>query len=154
MKSLGPLLENTPMIAAVPLLEGEQPKSLCGDKILDTAPERKLDDITLLASQICDTSIALISLIDEKRPWFKSRIGMTESEVSIIDNGAGISHENLTRIFSHGFTTKNEGHGFGPHSGAPAAREPGGNLVAFSEGIGRGATLMLELPLREQKSNL
>jgi PAS domain S-box-containing protein len=68
-------------------------------------------------------------------------------EVSITDNGIGISPENLTRIFSHGFTTKRDGHGFGLHSGAIAAREMGGRLYARSEGAGRGATFVLELPM-------
>jgi PAS domain S-box-containing protein len=68
-------------------------------------------------------------------------------EVSVTDNGIGISQENLTRIFSHGFTTKRDGHGFGLHSGAIAAREMGGRLYARSEGPGQGATFVLELPL-------
>ena len=68
-------------------------------------------------------------------------------ELSVTDNGIGISQENLTRIFSHGFTTKRDGHGFGLHSGAIAAREMGGRLYARSEGVGLGATFVLELPL-------
>src|SRR5688572_19127296 len=68
-------------------------------------------------------------------------------ETSVADNGIGISQENLTRIFSHGFTTKRDGHGFGLHSGAIAAREMGGRLYARSEGPGLGATFVLELPL-------
>jgi C4-dicarboxylate-specific signal transduction histidine kinase len=67
--------------------------------------------------------------------------------ISVIDNGIGIPPENLTRIFSHGFTTRKEGHGFGLHSGAIAAKEMGGTLAAFSEGAGRGATFTLELPV-------
>jgi PAS domain S-box-containing protein len=67
--------------------------------------------------------------------------------VSVIDNGIGIPPENLTRIFNHGFTTRKEGHGFGLHSGAIAAKEMGGTLAAFSEGVGRGATFTLELPI-------
>ena len=55
--------------------------------------------------------------------------------------------ENLTRIFNHGFTTKKDGHGFGLHSGANAAREMGGSLTAHSEGTGHGATFRLELPV-------
>jgi C4-dicarboxylate-specific signal transduction histidine kinase len=65
------------------------------------------------------------------------------------DTGCGIPAENLTRIFSHGFTTKKDGHGFGLHSGALAAREMGGILSAESEGAGRGATFILELPIAE-----
>jgi signal transduction histidine kinase len=67
--------------------------------------------------------------------------------VEVIDNGLGIAPENLTKIFQHGFTTKKDGHGFGLHSGALAAREMGGNLAVHSEGVGRGATFTLELPL-------
>jgi signal transduction histidine kinase len=73
-------------------------------------------------------------------------------QISVADNGIGISQENLTRIFSHGFTTKRDGHGFGLHSGALAAREMGGSLYARSEGSGQGATFVLELPLSAPKS--
>jgi len=68
-------------------------------------------------------------------------------EITVSDNGIGIAAENLTRIFSHGFTTKRDGHGFGLHSGALAAKEMGGSLSAFSEGAGKGATFVLQLPL-------
>src|SRR6266850_1284844 len=68
-------------------------------------------------------------------------------QISIADNGIGIQPEHMTRIFSHGFTTKKDGHGFGLHSGALAAREMGGALCARSEGPGKGATFVLELPL-------
>jgi PAS domain S-box-containing protein len=67
-------------------------------------------------------------------------------KISMIDNGIGIPPENLTRIFSHGFTTRKDGHGFGLHSGALAAKEMGGSLNVQSNGIGHGATFTLVLP--------
>lgn len=67
--------------------------------------------------------------------------------IAVIDNGVGIAPENLRRIFNHGFTTRKNGHGFGLHSSALAAKELGGRLSVHSEGPGRGATFTLELPL-------
>jgi PAS domain S-box-containing protein len=67
-------------------------------------------------------------------------------KISVADNGIGISPENLTRIFNHGFTTKKDGHGFGLHSGANAAKEMGGTLTARSAGVGQGAEFTLEFP--------
>ena len=74
--------------------------------------------------------------------------GERKVRVEILDNGVGIPKENLTRVFSHGFTTKKHGHGFGLHSSANAAKELGGTLVAHSDGPGRGATFILELPFQ------
>jgi len=67
--------------------------------------------------------------------------------IAIVDNGVGIPAENLTRIFSHGFTTRKDGHGFGLHSAVLAAHEMGGRLTARSPGVGAGATFTLELPI-------
>jgi len=50
--------------------------------ILDTDPEQSFDDLTLLASYVCETPIALISLVDEDRQWFKSRVGLDATETS------------------------------------------------------------------------
>jgi two-component system, NtrC family, sensor kinase len=71
------------------------------------------------------------------------------ARIEIQDNGAGIAPENRERIFRHGFTTKRDGHGFGLHASANAAREMNGNLTGASEGLGRGATFTLELPWKE-----
>lgn len=67
--------------------------------------------------------------------------------ISVIDNGIGIPPENMGRLFSHGFTTRQSGHGFGLHSGALAAQELGGTLHAESQGTGHGAAFVLDLPV-------
>jgi len=68
--------------------------------------------------------------------------------IEVADNGVGISEDNLAKIFSHGFTTKKGGHGFGLHSSALAAKEMGGSLTVYSNGLGQGATFTLELPFK------
>jgi signal transduction histidine kinase len=72
--------------------------------------------------------------------------GEDRIRLEVADNGMGIAQENLTRIFQHGFTTRQDGHGFGLHSCALSARELGGNLIAHSDGPGHGATFILDLP--------
>jgi PAS domain S-box-containing protein len=69
-------------------------------------------------------------------------------KVAVCDNGMGIPSENLPRIFQHGFTTKKDGHGFGLHSGALAAKELGGALTVQSDGPGRGSVFTLALPVQ------
>jgi signal transduction histidine kinase len=76
------------------------------------------------------------------------RHGETTLRIEVIDNGMGIAREDLTKIFRHGFTTKTNGHGFGLHSGALAAKEMGGSLRAESSGPGHGATFTLEFPYK------
>ncbi len=66
--------------------------------------------------------------------------------ISVKDTGVGISPENMGRLFQHGFTTRENGHGFGLHSSILAAREMKGDLTVKSDGIGLGATFTLELP--------
>ncbi|PTL79179.1 histidine kinase [Vitiosangium sp. GDMCC 1.1324] len=66
--------------------------------------------------------------------------------IEIHDNGMGIAPEMLTRIFQYGFTTREEGHGFGLHSSSLAAQELGGSLNVQSAGKGQGATFTLEIP--------
>jgi PAS domain S-box-containing protein len=75
-------------------------------------------------------------------------------KISVVDNGVGIPPENLARIFNHGFTTRKDGHGFGLHSAALAAKEMGGSLTAHSDGPGKGAAFTLLLPWpRDQDSD-
>lgn len=69
-------------IPKTPENESRRLKALKEYSILDTLPEEEYDDITKLASRICETSISTISLIDEKRQWFKSKTGINTTETS------------------------------------------------------------------------
>jgi anti-sigma regulatory factor (Ser/Thr protein kinase) len=62
--------------------EGERLSALRRYRILDTAPERSFDDLALLASHICATPMAFITLVDDHRQWFKSRVGISVTETS------------------------------------------------------------------------
>jgi signal transduction histidine kinase len=72
---------------------------------------------------------------------------LKQVQIQVQDNGVGIAPENLNHIFAHGFTTKKDGHGFGLHSSALAAKEMGGALHAHSDGLGLGALFTLVLPV-------
>lgn len=71
-------------------------------------------------------------------------------ELRVADNGVGIDPATQQKLFTHGFTTKVDGHGFGLHSSAIAARNLGGKLSISSPGPGRGATATVTLPRRYQ----
>jgi ligand-binding sensor domain-containing protein/signal transduction histidine kinase len=117
----------------------------------EPVPELNLDKHKILqilvnlirnAKYACDESLRA-----DKRMTLRVAQAEDRIVISVIDNGIGIPPENLTRIFNHGFTTRLSGHGFGLHSGALAANEMGGALIANSDGVGQGATFRLELPL-------
>ena len=68
------------MKAPLPSNESARLEALSQYKILDTAPEQAFDDLTRLAAQICETPIALVSLVDARRQWFKSKVGLDVQE--------------------------------------------------------------------------
>jgi PAS domain S-box-containing protein len=98
------------------------------------------------AKYACDESES-----GERRVTVRVRVANGVMQVAVIDTGVGIPAENLERIFSHGFTTRKEGHGFGLHSCALAAKALGGSLHGESAGPGQGATFTLTLPLTQQE---
>ena len=68
------------MAADIPFNEADRLSALRELNILDTDAEKEFDELTVLAAQICLAPIALISLVDERRQWLKSRVGLTLSE--------------------------------------------------------------------------
>jgi C4-dicarboxylate-specific signal transduction histidine kinase len=115
---------------------------------LITTDRHKVLQILLNLVRNAKDAIKESSNSDRRITVSMQRIGPDRIAIRVMDSGIGIPSENLVRIFSHGFTTKKDGHGFGLHSGALAAKQLGGSLTAESGGTHAGATLTLELPLQ------
>lgn len=118
-------------------------------------PEITTDKHRVLQILVNLTRNAQLALAESERPDKQLIVRLDPSpdggaNITIADNGIGIPPENLIRIFSHGFTTRKGGHGFGLHSGANAAKELGGQLRAQSAGPGQGAAFILYLPAAMQ----
>lgn len=75
--------------------EEERLKSLESYCILDTLPEVDFDNLAILAAEICDTPISLVSFIDEKRQWYKSRVGIDASEIDRDYTFCGTCHNDI-----------------------------------------------------------
>lgn len=125
------------------------------EREIDDVPQVLLDKHKVLQILINLISNAKSAVKQQQRPGRKITVAVEFDQAAqrvrfrVSDNGVGIAAENLTRIFSHGFTTWREGHGFGLHTSANAAREMGGTLSAQSEGPGHGATFILDLPVSQ-----
>lgn len=95
------------------------------------------------------------ALLEHETPERKIfvRIGRYSDEIvriQIRDTGIGMTRSQLAKIFTHGFTTRKNGHGFGLHTCAVSAEELGGSLTASSEGIHKGASFTLLLPTTQE----
>ncbi|MCP3868295.1 MAG: PAS domain S-box protein [Gammaproteobacteria bacterium] len=75
------------------------------------------------------------------------QVGRHKGRIEVEDNGSGIPPENIHRVFEYGFTTKHNGRGFGLHHSAITAKNMGGSLSCSSNGFGKGAVFVLDLPL-------
>lgn len=105
--------------------------------------------LQVLVNLISNAKQAMDAL-EDRRPVIHLDAALADGPVlriAVTDNGEGIAPENLSRVFSHGFTTRKDGHGFGLHSCVLAAQEMGGSLRAHSAGPGQGATFTLEVPV-------
>jgi PAS domain S-box-containing protein len=115
-------------------------------------PEISLDRgrlMQILVNIIRNALDALKEQKESKKIIYRTVLVNQKIRIEISDTGCGIDKKNLINIFSYGFTTKKEGHGFGLHTSAILAREMGGQLIANSEGVGKGATFTLILSFQE-----
>ncbi|HEX5745370.1 MAG TPA: ATP-binding protein [Archangium sp.] len=116
-------------------------------------PPILLDRHKLLQIILNLLSNARHALIDSGRPDKRITIRVAPApddrlRIQVADNGLGIPAENLGRLFSQGFTTRKNGHGFGLHISALSAIEMAGSLTCESDGEGKGATFTVELPMQ------
>lgn len=121
--------------------------------------QRKYEDLPLLLVDRIKLLQILINLVrnafqaiannhGEKKIVLQTKIDKKMVTIQVSDNGNGIEKSNQLKIFTHGYTTKKEGHGFGLHASAISAQEMGGNLTVESDGINKGATFSLTLPYK------
>ncbi|MBA2369361.1 MAG: PAS domain S-box protein [Candidatus Protochlamydia sp.] len=111
----------------------------------------EIDKVKILQILINLIKNAMEALIESDRKEKKITLSTKDVDqnfiqIEISDNGVGIGPENILKIFSYGFTTKKEGHGFGLHVSALSAQEAGGYLKAYSKGLNQGSTFILKLP--------
>ena len=110
--------------------------------------------LLILINLIGNAKHAMANVTDRERTLTLSAVIDGDNlNISVRDQGEGISAQNMTRIFVHGFTTRKDGHGFGLHSCALAAVEMNGHLSAHSDGPGRGALFTLQIPLIVAQGN-
>ncbi len=110
--------------------------------------------LLILVNLISNAKYAMSNLSDRPRQITLTVRALDDDtlQISVKDEGEGIPAENMTRIFTHGFTTRKEGHGFGLHSCALAAIEMNGHLTAHSDGPGQGALFTLYIPLERAEN--
>ena len=122
------------------------------DETIKALPKIKIQKsklVHILLNLIKNAWDALIGVND--RPKRIYIFGEVESDeflsLYIQDNGCGIKEENMRKIFTHGFTTKDSGHGFGLHNCANLMTEINGKIYVQSEGENKGATFKLIIPI-------
>lgn len=126
--------------------------------------EREFDsDVPPVMTEKTKLIYALVNLIkngveamagqDEEHRLLTLRLFRRNEEVviGVKDRGSGVSHEDRDRLFAHGYTTKEDGHGFGLHASANYIGEMGGVIEFDSEGRGQGAEFRIRLPVNPDK---
>ena len=123
-------------------------ESLMITRDYEDLPQLQLDRHRLLEILVNLVQNARQAMADQEHRSLHLAIKRAEEGkvcLEVTDTGAGICQRNLARVFTLGFTTKPNGHGYGLHTAANAATEMGARLTAHSEGKGLGASFILEL---------
>ena len=121
---------------------------------IDQAPEILIDRHKLIQIVVnlltnAKDAVAELPVADRRVQLRAFPLSKDQVQIEVQDSGVGIEKSQLTKIFSQGFTTKKNGHGFGLHYCGLAASELGGSLTAKSDGPGAGSTFILTLPVRQ-----
>ncbi|WP_224366225.1 trifunctional serine/threonine-protein kinase/ATP-binding protein/sensor histidine kinase [Hyalangium versicolor] len=118
---------------------------------LGMVPKVRLDKhrvLQILINLISNARSALSGLpVSQRKLHVRLTANGSTARIEVVDTGKGIAPEHREQLFSRGFTTREDGQGLGLHSSVQAAKTLGGKLTLESEGLGKGATAMLELPL-------
>ncbi len=121
--------------------------------VLPMIPIQKTKLVHILINLIKNARESMLEIPAENRKLIiKTEKSGNLARLIIRDSGKGIERNSLNKIFTHGYTTKKNGHGFGLHSCANYMSEMNGNIWAESDGLGQGATFALEFSLPEEKS--
>ncbi len=152
------------------VVESTQVRALVAEAIELGCPPNRRKDITISTAIAPELEEAvsldrhrmlqvLVNLITNARDavagrehreiWIAAARDGSRVAISVTDTGVGIAPEVLARVFSAGFTSKPQGHGYGLHSSALTARQLGGALEVSSEGVGKGACFTLTVPVQE-----
>ncbi len=111
-----------------------------------TLDQVKLQQVLINLIKNCIDSLLECNPEHKKITFYLRQKNDTNFQIKVSDNGLGVLPENLTKIFSFGFTTKKGGHGFGLHASAMTIVEMGGTIFIKSKGIRQGATFIIILP--------
>jgi len=123
------------------------------NKQYDADIELSIDKHKLIQILVNLLSNAKHAVVNGKKTHKDIIFGIKTDKKNVIfyvkDNGIGISKEDQKRVFEFGFKKRTDGHGYGLHHSAIAAKELGGELMVESDGLGQGATFTLTIPLQQ-----
>jgi len=147
---LNELLETALLVQAPELAQIEVVREYGELPQIRTDPHKLLQVVVNLIRNARDAVQACAS--DRRRIRVKLELDGNHARVTIEDSGIGMPEDVLSQLFRFGFTTKENGHGFGLHNSANVAREIGATLTAHSDGVGHGSRFILRLPIDRPES--